>query len=149
MLQSKLTHDLGFMEYLPSNFLTSKLNNSYRGLDRNAYCVSSTNGSIYGSMPYDPVPLSPRRVSEVQRLLYQREKKAKTSVSLSGELIRASDAIAGTDQRSAFVERAVRAYIKAMIRRAQRAHDLAAINAHAATTNRESGQLLEIQVWPK
>ena len=100
-------------------------------------------------MKYDPIPLSAKRVSEVQRLLYQPEKKAKTSVSLSGELLRATDAIAGPDQRSAFVERALRHYLKALLRRAQREHDLAAINAHAAATNRESDQLLAMQVWPK
>ena len=100
-------------------------------------------------MKYDPIRLSVKRVSEVRRLLYQPEKKAKASVTLSGELLRATDAIAGTAQRSAFVERALRHYLNVLLRRAQREHDLAAINAHAAVTNRESDQWLAIQAWPK
>lgn len=100
-------------------------------------------------MKYDPIPLTAKRVSEVQRLLYRPEKKAKTSVSISGELLRAADAIAGPAQRSALVERALRRYLKALVRQAQREHDLAAINAHSAVTNRESDQVLAIQVWPK
>jgi metal-responsive CopG/Arc/MetJ family transcriptional regulator len=100
-------------------------------------------------MKYGPIPFTAKRVAEVQRLLYTTEKKAKASVSISGELLRATDAIAGEAQRSAFVERALRHYVKALLRRAQREQDLVAINAHAAATNRESDQLLGIQPWPK
>lgn len=105
--------------------------------------------SIISSMKYDPVPLTAKRVAEVQRFLYEPEKKAKASVSISGELLRATDAIAGTAQRSAFIERALRHYLKSLLRRAQREHDLGAINARASATNRESDQLLAIQAWPK
>lgn len=87
--------------------------------------------------------------AKLQRLLSRREKKAKTSVSLSGELLRAADAVAGKAQRSALVERAVRAYLKSMVRKARYQHDLEAINAEADRTNRESDGLLDLQAWPE
>ena len=67
----------------------------------------------------------------------------------AGELIRATDALAGKAQRSAFVERAVRQYLHAILRRARHEHDLQAIAAQAEGTNRESDQLLELQAWPE
>ena len=87
--------------------------------------------------------------AKLQRLLSRREKKAKASVSLSGELLRAADAVAGKAQRSALVERAVRAYLKSLVRKARYQHDLAAINAQADRTNRESDDLLGLQAWPE
>jgi metal-responsive CopG/Arc/MetJ family transcriptional regulator len=93
--------------------------------------------------------LPAKTAATVQRLLGEHEKKAKASVSLSGELIRAADAVAGKAQRSALVERAVRAYLRSMLRRARRAHDLQAINASAEITNRESDDLLSLQSWPE
>ncbi len=93
--------------------------------------------------------LSEKRVAELQRLLGKHEKKAKASITLSGELIRAADALAGKAQRSAFVERAVRRYLQAILRRARHAHDLRAIAARAEATNRESDQLLRLQAWPE
>ena len=94
-------------------------------------------------------PLSGPAAAKVQRLLSRREKKAKTSVSLSGELLRAADAVAGKAQRSALVERAVRAYLRTLLRRARNAHDLEAINANAEAANRESDELLNLQSWPE
>ena len=70
-------------------------------------------------------------------------------MSLSGELIAAVDSLAGKAQRSAFLERALRSYLKRMVRRARNDHDLAAINARAAITNRESDKVLELQEWPE
>lgn len=93
--------------------------------------------------------LSTKTAAAVQRFLSQHEKKAKTSISLSGELVRAADAIAGKAQRSALIERAVRFYLRSMLRRARHAHDLQAINASAEITNRESDGLLDLQSWPE
>lgn len=90
-----------------------------------------------------------RTIAEVQRLLERRDKKEKISVSLSGEIIRAADAIAGKAQRSAFVERAVRRYLRTILRRARDKRDLEAINARARVTNRESDRVLDIQAWPE
>lgn len=86
---------------------------------------------------------------EVERHLGRREKKEKISVSLSGELLMAMDAVAGSTGRSAFVERAIRAYLKRMVRRHHNERDLALINAHAHAINRESDGLLEFQSWPE
>lgn len=90
-----------------------------------------------------------RTIGELKRHLQRREKKEKTSVSLSGELIAAADALAGKAQRSALIERALRAYLRRMIRRNQNEKDLAAINAHAVAINRDSDWLLDIQAWPE
>jgi hypothetical protein len=46
------------------------------------------------------------------------------------------------------VERAVRRYLQAILRRVRREHDLQVIAAHAEPTNRESDQLLDLQAWP-
>jgi metal-responsive CopG/Arc/MetJ family transcriptional regulator len=94
-------------------------------------------------------PLSAERTAELQRLLSQHGKKAKTSVSLSGELLRATDVVAGKAQRSALVERALRRYLKFILRRARHQRDVALIAARAALTNRESDQVLSLQAWPE
>jgi metal-responsive CopG/Arc/MetJ family transcriptional regulator len=92
--------------------------------------------------------LSAKRAAELQRMLSKHERKIKASVSLSGELIRAADAVAGKAQRSALVERAVRRYLLAILRRARREHDLRVIAARADLINRGSDGLLDIQAWP-
>lgn len=93
--------------------------------------------------------LSGPAAAKARRVLSHREKKAKTSVSLSGELLRAADLVAGKAQRSALVERAVRAYLRSLLRKARHEHDLDAINAKAEITNRESDGLLDLQAWPE
>ncbi len=100
-------------------------------------------------MSTDLEPLSARRAAQLQRLLSRHEKKAKTSISLSGELLRATDVVAGKAQRSALVERALRRYLQSILRRARHQRDLALIAARAAVTNRESDQVLELQTWPE
>ncbi|MBA2706185.1 MAG: hypothetical protein H0U59_00070 [Gemmatimonadaceae bacterium] len=93
--------------------------------------------------------LSLRTQAELERLLARRDKKAKASVSLGGEVIRAADVIAGKAQRSALVERAVRSYLRSILRRARDERDLQAINARAAVTNRESDRAIDLQSWPE
>jgi metal-responsive CopG/Arc/MetJ family transcriptional regulator len=93
--------------------------------------------------------LSPQRAAELERLLGKHERKAKTSISLSAELLRAADLIAGTAQRSALIERALRHHLKSLLRRSRQQRDLAAIAAQAMVTNRESDELLALQAWPE
>jgi len=93
--------------------------------------------------------ISDRAVADLKRVLGTRKKKEKTSVSLSGEIIRAADLVAGKAQRSAFVEKAVRAYLRRILRRAHNERDLKAINSRAEVTNRESDELLDLQTWPE
>jgi len=88
-------------------------------------------------------------MTSVQRHLERREKKQKTSISLAGELVASIDTLAGKAERSAFIERAIRSYLRRKVRRWQNAKDLAAINAHADEINRESDWLLEVQSWPE
>lgn len=88
-------------------------------------------------------------IAEVRRILLRREKKEKASLSLSGEIVKAADALAGKSGRSAFVERAVRAYLRSLVRRARDAHDLEAINSKSEATNRESDRVLDLQAWPE
>ncbi len=70
-------------------------------------------------------------------------------MSLSGEIIRAADAVAGKAQRSALVERALRGYLRRLVNRSRNERDLEAINASAKVTNRESDRVLELQAWPE
>jgi metal-responsive CopG/Arc/MetJ family transcriptional regulator len=93
--------------------------------------------------------MSDRTLAELQRVLGWREKKQKASVSLSGEIVRAADLVAGKAQRSALVERAVRVYLRRLLRRASDERDLKAINSRADVTNRESDGLLDLQAWPE
>jgi hypothetical protein len=92
---------------------------------------------------------STKTMLELERILKRKEKKTNASVSLSREVIRAADAVAGKAGRSALVERAIRRYFRVMLRRARSRHDLQAIDAHAERTNRESDGLLDIQAWPQ
>ena len=96
-----------------------------------------------------PATLSNRTLTELERVLKRREKKEKASVSLSGEIVEAADVLAGKDGRSAFIERAIRSYLRALIRRGRDQRDLELINAGASITNTESDRLLDLQAWPE
>jgi hypothetical protein len=93
--------------------------------------------------------LSDKNAAELERLLRKHEKKQKASVSLSGELIRAADILAGKAQRSALLEHAVRRYFRQLLRRVRHERDLRLIDARADVTNRESDDLLTLQSWPE
>jgi len=93
--------------------------------------------------------LSDKNAAELERLLRKHEKKQKASVSLSGELIRAADILAGKAQRSALLEHAVRRYFRQLLRRVRHERDLRLIDARAGVTNRESDDLLTLQSWPE
>ncbi len=73
--------------------------------------------------------------------------KAKTSVTLSEDLLEAIDRRAGQfKNRSDFIEAAVRAFLAQMIRDEQNARDLAIINRRADYLNREAADVLAYQV---
>lgn len=94
--------------------------------------------------------MSARRLGELRRTLDGRDaRKTKTSISVSGELLRAADLVGGPDRRSALIERALRHYLEALLRRARHAHDLAVFNAHADAINAASDELLALQAWPE
>jgi metal-responsive CopG/Arc/MetJ family transcriptional regulator len=100
-------------------------------------------------MKYEPRDLPPQRVAELRRLLRRVETKEKVSLTLSAELVQASDLIAGKARRSALVERALRRYLRGLLRRARDRHDRERIDAKASVTNRESDKLLDLQSWPE
>ena len=96
-----------------------------------------------------PPKLTEKHAAELERVLSKHEKKQKASVSLSGELIRAADILAGKARRSALVEHAVRRYFRQVLRRVRHDRDLRLIDARAEATNRESDELLALQSWPE
>jgi metal-responsive CopG/Arc/MetJ family transcriptional regulator len=70
--------------------------------------------------------------------------RVKISVTLSRELLLRIDGVA--KNRSAFIEKASRAYLSSLERTRRDAHDLAIINANADRLNAEAADALEYQV---
>jgi metal-responsive CopG/Arc/MetJ family transcriptional regulator len=78
--------------------------------------------------------------------------KAKTSITLSKDLISQVDRLAGPgESRSAFIERVLRKYMRDRKRAALNARDLERINRAADRLNREAADVLEYQSldWDK
>jgi metal-responsive CopG/Arc/MetJ family transcriptional regulator len=72
--------------------------------------------------------------------------KVKTSITLSAELIRQIDALAGQyGTRSALIEQAVRDFLAAQAKRTREAQDLEILNRRAATLNAEAADVLSYQ----
>jgi metal-responsive CopG/Arc/MetJ family transcriptional regulator len=90
--------------------------------------------------------IPPSRITRVNELIRSPGKKAKASVTIARGLLDAADDIAGQTGRSALVERAVRHYLRRLVRRARHERELALLNAHAAQFNREAGRALADQV---
>lgn len=74
--------------------------------------------------------------------------KVKTSVTLSEDILKAIDEQSGVQNRSEFIENAVRNYIIQVIRQRQNAKDLAIINRQAERLNEEAADVLSYQVVP-
>jgi hypothetical protein len=81
--------------------------------------------------------LSSRQLSDLAKLAAVPALKAKASVSISGNLLRVIDTLAGAEQRSAWIERAVRAYAKRELRGRRRDRELEMRNHHANELNAE------------
>jgi metal-responsive CopG/Arc/MetJ family transcriptional regulator len=72
--------------------------------------------------------------------------KAKTSITLSKEVITQVDKLAGPkESRSAFIERVLRKYMRDRKRAALNARDLVRINQAADRLNKEAADVLEYQ----
>ncbi|HXJ06713.1 MAG TPA: ribbon-helix-helix domain-containing protein [Candidatus Acidoferrum sp.] len=72
--------------------------------------------------------------------------KAKTSVTLSKDVLAQVDRLAGSKHsRSAFIERVLRRYLRERSRAALHARDLSRINRAADQLNREAAEVLEYQ----
>ena len=73
--------------------------------------------------------------------------KVKTSITLSEDLLKAIDEYAKEyNNRSEFIEEAVRVFIRPLIRRQQNAKDLGIINRRADHLNQEAMDVLTYQV---
>ncbi len=90
--------------------------------------------------------IPPSRITRVRELIRSPGRKAKASVTIARGLLDAADDVAGEAGRSALVERAVRHYLRHLVRRARHERELALLNAHAAQLNREAGRALADQV---
>lgn len=71
--------------------------------------------------------------------------KTKTSITLSEDLVRALDRLAGGVSRSAFIERVLRSYVRRQERARAEVRDLALLNRHAEQLNAEAADVLEFQ----
>ena len=76
--------------------------------------------------------------------------KHKMSITLSEAVLRAVDRRAERfrNNRSGFIERAVRSYLADLDRKERDAEELARINRHAARLNQEAEDVLAYQVIP-
>lgn len=97
--------------------------------------TGSIKGSILYSMPAKI--LSPNQLAALSALLAAPAGKAKASITLSGNLLKVIDALAGPAQRSAWIERAVQSYAARQLREQRRERELALLNKHADALNAE------------
>lgn len=86
-------------------------------------------------------------IDRVFYLKYKGSMKVKTSITLSEDLLKVMSEFAEEyKNRSEFIEEAIRAFIKQLIRRQQEARDLKIINLRADYLNREASDVLTYQV---
>ena len=75
--------------------------------------------------------------------------KAKTSLTLSEDLIASIDKLAGTKvSRSAYIEQILREFVDRRAQARKNAREVAAINRHAVQLNSEMSDALSFQVNP-
>jgi hypothetical protein len=81
--------------------------------------------------------LSQRQLAALSALVAKPAGKAKASITLSGNLLKVIDTLAGEAQRSAWIERAVQSYAARQLREQRRERELALLNKHADALNAE------------
>jgi hypothetical protein len=96
-------------------------------------------GSIKGSMVYrmSTRSLSANQLAALSALIATPATKAKASITLSGNLLKVIDSLAGTAQRSAWIERAVQSYAARQLKERRRERELVLLNRHADALNAE------------
>ena len=88
-----------------------------------------------------PTPvMTPQQLAALAALASAPARKAKTSITLSSNLLKVIDRLAGSNQRSAWIEIAVRSYAKRELRRERRARELESLNQHAGALNAEGDE---------
>jgi hypothetical protein len=84
--------------------------------------------------------LSREQLAALTALAKTPAHKAKTSVTLSGNLLKVIDGLAGESRRSAWIEQAVRAYAMRQLKRERRELELELLNRHAEALNAEGDE---------
>ena len=94
---------------------------------------------IKGSMLYRMATrsLSANQLAALSTLIATPATKAKASITLSGNLLKVIDSLAGAAQRSAWIERAVQSYAARQLKERRRERELALLNRHADALNVE------------
>ena len=82
-------------------------------------------------------PLSANQLAALSALIATPATKAKASITLSGNLLKVIDSLAGTAQRSAWIERAVQSYAARQLKERRRERELVLLNRHADALNAE------------
>lgn len=96
-------------------------------------------------MKHRTTSFTPAQLTALEGLVRRRGRKRKASVTISDSLLQAADRLAGESQRSALLERALRRYLQAMLRRQRNGRDLAILNANADRLNAEAAEALADQ----
>jgi metal-responsive CopG/Arc/MetJ family transcriptional regulator len=81
--------------------------------------------------------ISAHQLATLTALMKTPATKAKASITLSGNLLKVIDSLAGAAQRSAWIERAVQSYAAHELRERRRERELALLNRHADALNAE------------
>jgi hypothetical protein len=90
--------------------------------------------------------LSPSQLAALSALMAAPSSKAKASITLSSNMLKVIDALAGTSQRSRWIERAVQNYAARQLTEQRRQRDLALLNKHADRLNAEGDDSAAYQV---
>src|SRR6202789_4748401 len=82
-------------------------------------------------------PLSANQLAALSALMATPATKAKASITLSGNLLKVIDSLAGAAQRSAWIERAVQSYAARQLKERRRERELALLNRQGDALNAE------------
>lgn len=100
---------------------------------------SGLTGRIKGSIIHrmSTRSLSANQLAALSALIATPATKAKASITLSGNLLKVIDSLAGAAQRSAWIERAVQSYATRQLKERRRERELVLLNRHADALNAE------------
>jgi hypothetical protein len=84
--------------------------------------------------------LSANQLAALSALITTPATKAKASITLSGNLLKVVDSLAGEAQRSAWIERAVQSYATRQLKERRRERELVLLNRHADALNAEGDE---------
>jgi hypothetical protein len=90
-----------------------------------------------GIIFYRNTALSADQLAALSALIERAAPKAKASITLSGNLLKVIDLLAGAAQRSTWIERAVQSYAARQLKERRRERELVLLNRHAEALNAE------------